>query len=847
MKWFAHLIRWLTDILMQRYAQTGPEDSPSMDEGDSGWMGVDSYTSAENLPPGMAQAATNIDFESNDAVTRGGFVCIPELGDTPFGMAWTSRTPAAANNWKAIVYGNGIFVAVSTTGAGNRVQTSPDGITWTSRSSAADYSWNDVTYGNGLFVAVTSSGTTDRVQTSPDGITWTLRTTPNHAWQGVTYGGGLFVAVGTSVGMTSPDGIVWTDRTVVSGEQWRAVAYGNGTYVAVSILGGIMSSPNAITWTDRTPITSYAWTDIAYGNNIFVLLGGAGIVFTSSDGITFTQRTATNADAWVSLAYGGPNAGFAAVANTGSGDQVMTSISGIGWAQQENIPVAAWSGIAFGTGVFVAVASNAVMTSNTSVLTVFATSTYSDPNQASSQWIMLVGTNTVGFYAFGMTPHIVNITAGETVSTQSTIIQCNNLVFIWRGPDEKPLVWDGDWGSEFELATGTIPNARQATYYQNRQWATVPKDSIFASDVLSFTVFTEITNQFNLNTGDSNFVVATYPFGTNTLIVFKNRSILALQNVDGSLTDVIATEITRQVGIIGINSVISVGPDLAYVSDRNINLLTLTATDNALQHKTLPLSTPIKAIFDRVNWQAANKISMAYWDNKLYVALPLDNSSVCNSVVVYNFVSGAWFGEWNFSATIGLPIIGWAVANYLGLQRLHAVTEDGRIFVTNEGPLDISGTVTAEISTSLTTRPYKMDDNQKFSRRIVLDISTNRPNFSVNGFTGAEGSEIAIITDRTYSRSQTWKFSDSPYSLTNSGDDYNRPWRKDYSALPSESVQPQGGFFPEALQSIRLPLVTRRKARLLYFSVLNTTGTMRVNGLSLEAIGGDRQSTPQLG
>jgi hypothetical protein len=44
--------------------------------------------------------------------------------------------------------------------------TSPDGITWTSRTSASENNWTSITYGDGLFVAVSSTGTGDRVMTS---------------------------------------------------------------------------------------------------------------------------------------------------------------------------------------------------------------------------------------------------------------------------------------------------------------------------------------------------------------------------------------------------------------------------------------------------------------------------------------------------------------------------------------------------------------------------------------------------------------------------------------------------------------------------------------------------------
>ena len=112
------------------------------------------------------------------------------------GQIWTAQSAATRTNWNSVTYGNGLFVAVSITGTGNRVMTSPDGITWTSRSSAADNLWYSVTHGDGLFVAVSGSGTNpNRVMTSPDGITWTSRSSVSSTWQAVTYGNGLFVAV----------------------------------------------------------------------------------------------------------------------------------------------------------------------------------------------------------------------------------------------------------------------------------------------------------------------------------------------------------------------------------------------------------------------------------------------------------------------------------------------------------------------------------------------------------------------------------------------------------------------------------------------------------------------------
>jgi predicted RecA/RadA family phage recombinase len=222
---------------------------------------------------------------------------------SPDGINWTIRTSAADNDWRAVTYGNGLFVAVARTGTGNRVMTSPDGINWTIRTSAADNDWRALTYGNGLFVAVAASGIGNRVMTSPDGITWTIRTSAaDNAWRGITYGNGLFVAVtwsgtGNRV-MTSPDGINWTIRTSAADNAWHSVTYGNGLFVAVATTGTgnrVMTSPDGINWTIRTSAADNSWHSVTYGNGVFVAIANSGIgnrIMTSgkTDSIPFSAN-----------------------------------------------------------------------------------------------------------------------------------------------------------------------------------------------------------------------------------------------------------------------------------------------------------------------------------------------------------------------------------------------------------------------------------------------------------------------------------------------------------------------------------------------------------------------------
>lgn len=858
---------------MNRYRSYGEGDDQPATVGDAAFIGVDEYNAMENIKPGNVQKAVNHDFSSQDAQTRGGFVCLPELGQTnaitgtggPFGQYWIGRTAASTNAWYGVAFGNGVFVAVSKTGTGNRVMTSPDGITWTSRTSAADYSWRSVAYGLGKFVAVTDVA--DRAMYSSDnGVTWTLSgASSSGAFNSVTFGDGKFVAVGPSGAyMYSTDGITWTQGTTSPARDWGTVTFGNGYFVANCSNSGASNkkairSTDGITWIEYS--TAYpSQIGSGFGGGVFVSVGfGAsiitgGIQYSLDNGVTWTAATVPVDRIWSAVAYG--NGRFVVVSLETGLQNIVTSSDGINWQVSGSLSAVGTGYLrsaAFGNSTFVTVASaGGYLVYTAAAQSVFASGLYSDPDQIGDQWIMLAGYDRVGFYSSGKTSRTVSL-GSYTVTEQSTLVQANNQVYLFRGPNAKPLYWTGDWNTTFAEVPDTtlpssfnsIPYSNQATYYQNRLWVKDGKDEVAASDILAFEDYDPLANEISANTGNSDYIVATFPFGQNSLVVFKNKSVLLFQNVEGSLSDVTMTEVTRQVGLIGINAVTSIGPDLAYVSYGNINLLTLTNTNNSLQHKTLPLSTKIRAIMRRVNWEQGYKISLGYWNNKLYVALPLDNSPVCNACVVYNFTTENWYGEWNFSSSINMNIQGWQVVDYLGLQRMHAITEDGRIFVTDEGQNDICGAVVAEISTELVTRAYDTDNLNHFQRRIYLDLATNRPKFSAWSYTEGASEESSLITDQTYSRSETWKFNDSTYDLTNANNDFNRPYRKDYSTGPN-SVQSGTGFQPEMVQEFRLPLITRRQGRLSWLKVTNTRGFVSVMSLGFETRAGQRANLIQV-
>ena len=885
---------------MNRYRAYGNLDDQPQVVGDNSFLGVDEYNAPENIKPGNVQKAVNHDFTSQDAVTRGGFVCLPELATEAFGSKWNTAANTTSGDAYCITFGANLFVAGGTlTTFFPCVITSPDAITWTQTAIPAALSGiiTRIAFANGVFVAGASSN--GQLFYSSDGLTWIISSsTSPFTVRGLAYGNGKWVSVCSITNdfnftptTSTNNGVTWTTGTQQNGSgQSSDLFFYNGIFIVTTKSGKLFTSVDGITWTlcaDLDALFLFGTiAGITFGNNVFCAISIGGGIVISSDLTNWTL---------VQAAYTSPtyifndidffNGRFIAVGRENSGATrttvVLTSIYGTNWILYDTdvttaslIPADQSLANGNNTSVIINTLSSgtyeALYSYSAPLQNIYASSIYSDPNNIGQTWIMMLGNASVGFFANGFTGKTISL-GGYQVTTQSTIVQANNEVYIFRGPDETPLYWDGNWNGTFALVPNTtlpasflsIPNSNQATFYQNRLWVIDGKDEVAASDVLEFTDYDPLANELHINTGGSDYLVATFPFGQNSLIAFKNKSIMLIQNVQGALSDPITgvpiatvTEITRQVGLVGINGVTSIGPDLAYVSNQNINLLTLTSTNNSLQHKTLPLSTRIRSIMSRVNWKVGYKISIGYWSNKLYVALPLDNSLVCNAVVVYNFTTENWFGEWSFDSTLNMCIQSWQVIDYLGLQRMHAVTEDGRIFVTDEGQNDISGATVAEISTELVTRAYDTSNVNHFQRRAFVDLATNRPEVSVSAFTEGASEESVILTDQTYSRSESWKFADSAYDLTNANNDFNRAYRKDYSTgtlaagstpgLPATGLQTGTGFQPQMVQEYRLPLITRRQGRLSWLEVTNTQGYISVMAVGYEARAGQRANLVQV-
>jgi hypothetical protein len=218
------------------------------------------------------------------------------------------------------------------------------------------------------------------VYTSPDGVTWTSvrlfavdtaysGNVNDIVWTGTGFKLiGSFVVGATSFAVINSNaaGTTWTAQMIsntkyggqaaLNGSNVLAfpdIGYGsttvlyNNSELAITVVGG--------------PGSTRAW-NIAYGGDKYVAVAEASGSSTecflrSANGTAWYGMKAPQANWWTSIAYG--NGLFVAVARTGT-QQVATSTDGISWIGRASAENNYWTDVAYNNGFFVAVANQGV-------------------------------------------------------------------------------------------------------------------------------------------------------------------------------------------------------------------------------------------------------------------------------------------------------------------------------------------------------------------------------------------------------------------------------------------------------------------------------------------------------
>ena len=139
---------------------------------------------------------------------------------------------------------------------------------------------------------------------------------------------------------------------------------------------------------------------------------------------------------------------------------------------------------------------------------------------------------------------------------------------------------------------------------------------------------------------------------------------------------------TREVGAVARKSIMQIGNQILFLSDNGVYSVGFENLYN-LRGASVPMSEPINPIMGRINKAyAANSVGV-YHDNRYYLAVPLDSSTVNNAIIVFNLLNNGWESlviihnsPWN--------IIGFVRSGAGTVNRLHTVSKEGGIHIIDE-------------------------------------------------------------------------------------------------------------------------------------------------------------------
>ena len=243
-------------------------------------------------------------------------------------------------------------------------------------------------------------------------------------------------------------------------------------------------------------------------------------------------------------------------------------------------------------------------------------------------------------------------------------------------------------------------------------------DEVIGSRILDTDTYDQFASQFRFNAGTADFVVGMHSFTDDSLIVFNRNSIHLIQNTT-SLASSTNKLLTDEIGCVARQSIEQIGNRILFLSDNGVYGTEFLDEYN-LRGTQTPLSEPINTTIQRINKDFQSKAVSTYFDNRYYLAVPLDTSSKNNAIIIYNFLNKQWESidsvkEPNFNIS-NMFVVGegtsrgiYIINDLGGIFKLDARNDDKDTIITQIGGAQEN----KDIEGSITTRQYTVNSLER--------------------------------------------------------------------------------------------------------------------------------------
>lgn len=208
-------------------------------------------------------------------------------------------------------------------------------------------------------------------------------------------------------------------------------------------------------------------------------------------------------------------------------------------------------------------------------------------------------------------------------------------------------------------------------WWQRRLWAwgnmhDIDDEALWWSSLNDGLAYSAI-NTVQVEPGVGGRLTAAAPLrsGSNTVLLFKERltalfdiywgSSSALIPQAADALDTIKSSIrvvTNDYGCVATKSLQPTGGsevgDFLFLAHDGVRAL-VRASDDTVIGASLPISKPIQPDIDRINFNFAHKACATVWENKYFLAVPLDGATKNTHILVFDLIKQRWIGTYTWT------------------------------------------------------------------------------------------------------------------------------------------------------------------------------------------------------
>jgi hypothetical protein len=297
------------------------------------------------------------------------------------------------------------------------------------------------------------------------------------------------------------------------------------------------------------------------------------------------------------------------------------------------------------------------------------------------------------------------------------------LFLIFPGQETAIKVWNGTAWSSLGTTTNAHPppNPRWMVWHTGRlivSGGPTEPEAIYFSQFLDGTVWDRALWSLTVS-GDGIPVTGLCPWTDFRLIVMKRNSLwyidcnpqLQVQDPSNTIAGFEKKPIHLAIGCLAPATACQVGGDVYMLTTSGVRSVQRTLAAETQTDIGDPLSYPIQDIIDRINPAAIGTANATFWNNRYFLALPLDSATQPNFVAVYNVLTSSWHGTWtgwtptcwSFRTVNGVPRLLFGQTDGTVVEWLDYVTVDNEVDATYQ---DINALGIRNIPTTVLTKAF---------------------------------------------------------------------------------------------------------------------------------------------